>query len=349
MSLDYGESLNILGILHSSTDDEIDQAYRDLMRVWHPDRFATDERLRRKAEEESKRINQAMEVVRAYRTSGASSSESRTTSQDSQTNSKRSGQREAASTTTSWSTRTATANASQSIHPVVAYQRKSVSLLRCAAGGCALFVGYRSIVIFEQSTFEGAFASLVIFAAIYLFIRDAFLLISKLPILSATPRGLYVFGIGMLPWEQVHELQSLKRARGFYLGVTRREFHVAPRGVVRKITYNLRNKLLATHVVVPFAGLTAHPSKVASAAKAFIARADTSQMHHTEGQNGSAFLFVLWCGQVACVFACVNFWLFTRHPNLTGCLGYFQLFAIFQLGALFIMRWQAVSLRGRIR
>lgn len=45
--------------------DEIKTAYRDLAQVWHPDRFAHDERLRRKAEQNLQRINQAYQVLEA--------------------------------------------------------------------------------------------------------------------------------------------------------------------------------------------------------------------------------------------------------------------------------------------
>jgi TPR repeat protein len=51
--------LQILGITQPATDEQLKVAYRDYVRVWHPDRFDTDARLRVKAEEETKRINAA--------------------------------------------------------------------------------------------------------------------------------------------------------------------------------------------------------------------------------------------------------------------------------------------------
>lgn len=44
--------------------DEIKAAWRDLVQVWHPDRFGGNERLRLKAEEALKRINEAYERLR---------------------------------------------------------------------------------------------------------------------------------------------------------------------------------------------------------------------------------------------------------------------------------------------
>jgi DnaJ domain len=49
-----------LGLQNGATKTEIKQAYRDLAKIWHPDRFSrNDERLRRKAEAKLKEINEA--------------------------------------------------------------------------------------------------------------------------------------------------------------------------------------------------------------------------------------------------------------------------------------------------
>ena len=61
------EHLDTLGVSEDCSDDALTQAYRDLVKVWHPDRFAHDGRLRLKAEEQLKRINNAYEWLRKYR------------------------------------------------------------------------------------------------------------------------------------------------------------------------------------------------------------------------------------------------------------------------------------------
>src|ERR1700674_3995409 len=56
------------GILHldrSASPDEIRQAYLDLVRVWHPDRFNSDAHLREMAEERLKEINDAYHALSA--------------------------------------------------------------------------------------------------------------------------------------------------------------------------------------------------------------------------------------------------------------------------------------------
>ncbi len=62
-----GHYYEVLGLKRNASPDEVKEAYRDLARVWHPDRFPTDPRLRKKAEEKLKEINEAYEHLRSFR------------------------------------------------------------------------------------------------------------------------------------------------------------------------------------------------------------------------------------------------------------------------------------------
>lgn len=61
------EAYRILEVPPTASDEEIKAAHRDLSKVWHPDRFANDASVRRKAEEKLKRINEALAVVQSAR------------------------------------------------------------------------------------------------------------------------------------------------------------------------------------------------------------------------------------------------------------------------------------------
>jgi uncharacterized RDD family membrane protein YckC len=56
----------ILGLKSGAPISDVKQAYRDLIRVWHPDRFAHDPRLQKKAEERLKEINEAYRRIIEY-------------------------------------------------------------------------------------------------------------------------------------------------------------------------------------------------------------------------------------------------------------------------------------------
>ncbi len=63
----FEKCLRVLGLAPGATEQAIKEAHRDLVKVWHPDRFGTDARLREKAQEKLKELNAAFDQLRAYR------------------------------------------------------------------------------------------------------------------------------------------------------------------------------------------------------------------------------------------------------------------------------------------
>lgn len=57
------DALAVLGLTPGAAPDEIKEAWRDLCRVWHPDRFGSDERLRTKATARLAEINEAYQTL----------------------------------------------------------------------------------------------------------------------------------------------------------------------------------------------------------------------------------------------------------------------------------------------
>ena len=61
------EAYRTLELPPGASDADAKLAWRELTKVWHPDRFGHDPALRRRAEEKSKALNEALEAVRAAR------------------------------------------------------------------------------------------------------------------------------------------------------------------------------------------------------------------------------------------------------------------------------------------
>jgi curved DNA-binding protein CbpA len=57
------EAYAVLGLLPGASQTAVKEAYRDLAKVWHPDRFPHDPRIQAKAQEELKKINAAYELL----------------------------------------------------------------------------------------------------------------------------------------------------------------------------------------------------------------------------------------------------------------------------------------------
>ena len=57
------EALQVLGLEPGASEAEIRQTYRDLAKVWHPDRFLNDPRLQARAQEKLKEINVAYQAL----------------------------------------------------------------------------------------------------------------------------------------------------------------------------------------------------------------------------------------------------------------------------------------------
>ena len=66
IKMDIEKCFEILELDRSASPDEIKQAYKDTVNVWHPDRFSSNPRLQQKAEEKLKEVNIAYDTLKSY-------------------------------------------------------------------------------------------------------------------------------------------------------------------------------------------------------------------------------------------------------------------------------------------
>lgn len=67
MNEELNKYYEVLGVAPDTSGQELKGAYRDLAKVWHPDRFSHDPRLQQKAQEKLKEINEAYERLTSER------------------------------------------------------------------------------------------------------------------------------------------------------------------------------------------------------------------------------------------------------------------------------------------
>jgi hypothetical protein len=60
------KAYEVLGLKLDASIDDLKLAYRDLVNVWHPDRFLHNPRLKEKAEQQLQEINQAYESLLSF-------------------------------------------------------------------------------------------------------------------------------------------------------------------------------------------------------------------------------------------------------------------------------------------
>lgn len=68
---DIDECYRILELRPNASMEQVKQAWRELVKVWHPDRFSNDVNLQRKAQERLKRINGAYDILERHLNSEA--------------------------------------------------------------------------------------------------------------------------------------------------------------------------------------------------------------------------------------------------------------------------------------
>ncbi|MCU0537316.1 MAG: DnaJ domain-containing protein [Hydrococcus sp. Prado102] len=63
---DYVRYYEILGLKYNTSSEEVKKAYRNLVKLWHPDRFPNNSPEQKQAEEKFKKILEAYEVLKDY-------------------------------------------------------------------------------------------------------------------------------------------------------------------------------------------------------------------------------------------------------------------------------------------
>ena len=64
--MDLKRCLEVLELDHATSTSQVKQAYKELVRVWHPDRFPSNSPIKKRADEKMREINMAYEQLIAF-------------------------------------------------------------------------------------------------------------------------------------------------------------------------------------------------------------------------------------------------------------------------------------------
>jgi hypothetical protein len=68
MNTDVENAYNVLELVPGASLENVKRSWRELCKVWHPDRFPNDDKMQEKAQERLKSINRSYEILVAYLT-----------------------------------------------------------------------------------------------------------------------------------------------------------------------------------------------------------------------------------------------------------------------------------------
>ena len=278
------EHLGTLGLHPDATWDEVTEAYRDLMRVWHPDRFQSDERWRKKAEEQAQRINHAMSELRKMGKSPPKKPFPSSSPEFESTYSKQKTQQRPEANQTRQNRDQSDPHTSQrkqeadqnkhthgnfsfSIAPLLIYANGSRALLRGLIALAIFYICYDALKHSSSTQHQQAFILAVAFAALDFSVHHICAVISMSPLATVDRTGLFFLKTGKLNWIDVETVWPVIGHRSSNLNINLSKHHLSKHNPIARMIFRIKRALGPAHVTIPFTGLTAGPADIVSAMK----------------------------------------------------------------------------------
>jgi hypothetical protein len=270
--------LATLGLAPDASWEEVTQAYKDLMRVWHPDRFQGDERLRKKAEAQAQRINAAMselrtlgkehqKATRQHTNQHTNQRSASTTQTDKTTQASQHGRthRSANSTSRSSSAERQSSHSSFLIAPLYIRQRFTTSLVRILASSAIFYICYTALNTTSASPRQHAACLALAFLALDFGVRNLTVMVLPKPVISIERNGLFFLKTGRLGWSDIEGAWPVLSPRYQQLSLMLSQHYLSKRNVFIRMLLHFRRWAKTPHVIIPFNGLTADPVAVINA------------------------------------------------------------------------------------
>jgi hypothetical protein len=329
------EHLATLGLAPTASWDEVTQAYKDLMRVWHPDRFQGDERLRKKAEAQAQRINNAMSELRKMGKEAPSSARGEPREQHKQSNSTRgttstsqadSARHHQHHQTASNEQTSSSGTRSFMIAPLYIRQRFATSLFRVAAACAVFYVTYESIRIAHASPYQEAASLAFAFMALDFGVRNLTVMLLPKPIAAIERNGLFFLKTGKLSWADIESAWPVMTPRSNQISLVLSQHYIGKQNFFLRVLLRFRRWAKSPHIVIPFNGLTVDPVSAINAMRLRQIHQDVAIEEPLRPPTGLILLALVVCA--ACFAVAITRCALNLSTSHLEYIAYFALFGL---------------------
>jgi hypothetical protein len=257
------ECLDILGLTDGASWDEINTAYKDLVRVWHPDRFQTDDRLRKRAEEQTRLLNSAIERLRkGYKPNKLKPARRAPQRPPPQASPEQPATPRA---DPGWQQTFGATDQHTTFVPApfLVYQRLSSSFYRIVFAAVLGCLGLWLFLFNPQPSREkAAFGCLVSVFAIHVLVRNSYLVMTRSPLVVIDRRGLSTIESGTIGWAELARIWTVVQARTYCLAIRLSDPYLNRQPLLWRWMLKIRHLVRQAHLMIPGSGFDVHPNDV---------------------------------------------------------------------------------------
>ena len=332
--------LAILGLPPEATAQEIAMAYKDLIRVWHPDRFQHDKRLQLRADNETKKINDAMERLRKL-PKETPAKKRPPIPPIKPYNIPRPPPAGVDSFSRVRGPRAFTPPVFE-LAPLIIHQRLLASFGRLLIGLVTLYISNYLIESGQEAPLQGVCGIILGFSATNMSLWNLTLLCCRRPSIRVDNVGLFILGFGKLFWPDVQRVWAERSVQTMCLAVNFTTSYVERQPLLLRAFYKLRSTIKRSHLLVQFNALNSDPIQVVNA---ITLQHDSNNIVISRYPSAGQHL-IFWCNFISLLCPIMLIVRYVTQETL-GPEDYLPYIGIFLLCRVYVIAKCAIFLKTR--
>lgn len=263
--------LQTLGLPPDATSEQITEAYKDLMKVWHPDRFQNDARLLAKAQTMTQEINHAVSELRKEaknprKQKRASSRQAPPRAPNFSQGADYNRKKQASDT---HSAGHESSHFRFTLSPLIIKMRFQAGLIRALGGALGVYLVMLVLLQRTLPPMEQAAIIALGFFAVDTGIGNLILTLIPRAIIRVDSLGIQIFSRGRFNWIDIETVYPVITARTQTLHITLSDHHIQKCAVSQRLRLRLRRFFGRSHIQLGFSALRGSPVQVLDAMHLF--------------------------------------------------------------------------------